>query len=88
MQMRSSYEEHIVEYRYLGKSGLYASRICVGGVQLGSEGVSQSQVDKHHRCYVRCRYCFDFRYEAVESVDPVGIVRQVVGDLVYIEGVL
>ncbi|MFT5368742.1 MAG: hypothetical protein ACI8V2_003709 [Candidatus Latescibacterota bacterium] len=45
MQMRSSYEEHIVEYRYLGKSGLYASRICVGGVQLGSEGVSQSQVD-------------------------------------------
>lgn len=35
-----------MEYRYLGKSGLYASRICVGGVQLGSEGVSQSQVDQ------------------------------------------
>lgn len=35
-----------MEYRYLGKSGLYASRISIGGVQLGSEGVSQDQVDR------------------------------------------
>ena len=35
-----------MEYRYLGKSGLYASRICIGGVQLGSEDVCQSQVDR------------------------------------------
>ena len=35
-----------MEYRYLGKSGLYASRISIGGVQLGSEDVSQSQVDR------------------------------------------
>jgi len=35
-----------MEYRYLGKSGLYASRICIGGVQLGSEDVSQGQVDR------------------------------------------
>ena len=35
-----------MEYRYLGKSGLYASRICVGGVQLGSDDLSQSQVDQ------------------------------------------
>ena len=35
-----------MEYRYLGKSGLYASRISVGGVQLGAEDVSQSQVDR------------------------------------------
>ncbi|MEM7133395.1 MAG: aldo/keto reductase [Chloroflexota bacterium] len=34
-----------MEYRYLGKSGLYASRVSIGGVQLGSEGVSQSEVD-------------------------------------------
>jgi len=35
-----------MEYRYLGKSGLYASRISIGGVQLGSEDVPQSQVDR------------------------------------------
>ena len=35
-----------MEYRYLGKSGLYASRISLGGVQLGSEDLSQSQVDR------------------------------------------
>ena len=35
-----------MEYGYLGKSGLYASRISIGGVQLGSEDVSQSQVDR------------------------------------------
>jgi len=35
-----------MEYRYFGKSGLYASRISVGGVQLGSEDVEQSQVDQ------------------------------------------
>jgi aryl-alcohol dehydrogenase-like predicted oxidoreductase len=35
-----------MEYRYLGKSGLYASRICIGGVQLGSEDFSQSQVNR------------------------------------------
>lgn len=35
-----------MDYRYLGKSGLYASRISIGGVQLGSEGVSQRQVDR------------------------------------------
>ena len=35
-----------MEYRYLGKSGLYASRISIGGVQLGSEDVSQSEVDR------------------------------------------
>ena len=35
-----------MEYRYVGKSGLYASRISLGGVQLGSEDVSQSQVDR------------------------------------------
>ena len=35
-----------MEYGYLGKSGLYASKICVGGVQLGSEDVSQDQVDR------------------------------------------
>lgn len=35
-----------MEYRYLGKSGLYASRISIGGVQLGSEDVSQSQIDR------------------------------------------
>ncbi len=35
-----------MEYRYLGKSGLYASRISLGGVQFGSEDVSQSQVDR------------------------------------------
>lgn len=35
-----------MNYRYLGKSGLYASRISIGGVQLGSEDVSQSQVDR------------------------------------------
>lgn len=35
-----------MEYRYLGKSGLYASRISIGGVQLGSEDVSQSQVER------------------------------------------
>jgi len=35
-----------MEYRYLGKSGLYASKISIGGVQLGSEDLSQSQVDR------------------------------------------
>lgn len=35
-----------MEYTYLGKSGLYASRISIGGVQLGSEDLSQSQVDR------------------------------------------
>lgn len=35
-----------MEYRYLGKSGLYASRISIGGVQLGSEDLSQGQVDR------------------------------------------
>ena len=35
-----------MEYRYIGKSGLYASRISIGGVQLGSGDVSQSQVDR------------------------------------------
>ena len=35
-----------MEYRYLGKSGLYASRISLGGVVLGAEDVSQSQVDR------------------------------------------
>lgn len=35
-----------MEYRYLGKSGLYASRISIGGVQLGAADVSQSQVDR------------------------------------------
>lgn len=35
-----------MEYRYLGKSGLYASRISIGGVQLGSEDLSQRQVDQ------------------------------------------
>lgn len=35
-----------MEYGYLGKSGLYASRISIGGVQLGSEDVAQSQVDR------------------------------------------
>lgn len=35
-----------MEYRYLGKSGLYASRISLGGVVLGAEDVSQSQVDQ------------------------------------------
>ncbi len=35
-----------MEYRYLGKSGLYASRISIGGVQLASEDLSQSQVDQ------------------------------------------
>ena len=35
-----------MEYRYLGKSGLYASRISIGGVQLGAEDVSQDQVDR------------------------------------------
>lgn len=35
-----------MDYRYLGKSGLYASRISIGGVQLGSEDISQSQVDR------------------------------------------
>ena len=35
-----------MKYRYLGKSGLYTSRISVGGVQLGSEDVAQSEVDQ------------------------------------------
>lgn len=35
-----------MEYRYLGKSGLYASRISIGGVQLGSEDVDQNQVER------------------------------------------
>ncbi|MFZ1755492.1 MAG: aldo/keto reductase [Caldilineaceae bacterium] len=35
-----------MEYGYLGKSGLYASRISIGGVQLGSEDLSQRQVDR------------------------------------------
>ena len=35
-----------MEYRYLGKSGLYASRISLGGVLFGSEGFPQSQVDR------------------------------------------
>lgn len=35
-----------MEYRYLGKSGLYASRISLGGVVLGAEDVSQGQVDR------------------------------------------
>ena len=35
-----------MKYRYLGKSGLYASRISLGGVLFGSEDFSQSQVDR------------------------------------------
>ena len=35
-----------MEYGYLGKSGLYASRIGIGGVQLGSEDVTQGEVDQ------------------------------------------
>ncbi len=35
-----------MEYTYLGKSGLYASRISIGGVQLGSEDLSQRQVER------------------------------------------
>lgn len=35
-----------MEYRYLGKSGLYASRISLGGVLFGKEGFPQSRVDR------------------------------------------
>ena len=35
-----------MEYRYLGKSGLYASRISLGGVLFGKEGFLQSRVDR------------------------------------------
>ncbi len=35
-----------MEYRYLGNSGLYASTVSIGGVQLGAEDIAQSQVDR------------------------------------------
>ncbi len=35
-----------MEYRYLGKSGLYASRISLGGVLFGKEDLPQGQVDR------------------------------------------